>query len=141
MIPLFIAAVVAWYAVDIIAGTGLATGFAVGYLDTLKSALAVFDTIVIFVFAAAFGGVIIRSFRLNTHPVLGILGLVFLPVAVFGAAYASNVFGIFTGLDFLGTALNQFTLSATFFQNSALITAGAGVLVLLVMVGGGLIRR
>lgn len=141
MLPLFMAAVISWYFLDLIAGLGLGTTFSANYISTLKSIVGIFDSIVIFVFVIAFSIVVIRSFKLNAHPVLGIIGLIFLPVIVIAAAYTSNIFGVFTGLNFLSGALNQFPMTFAFFNNTALIAAGTGVLVLLVIVGGGMIRR
>jgi len=141
MIPVVIAAVIGWYALDLIAGLGIATGFAKGYISTLKNLITVFDSIAIFIFAIAFGSVIIRSFKANAHPLLGIIGLMFMPVVVIGAAYAANVFGVFSGLGFLSGALNHFAFASAFFNNTAVIASAAGVLVLLVMVGGGLRGR
>lgn len=141
MIPLFFMSVVAFYAVTVIQDLGLAVGFSIGFLDTIKNAITVFDSIIIFVFAAGFGAAIIRSFRVNTPGVLAFAGLVVLPIVVYISAYASNAFGVFANLSIFQGIINNFPLATVFFQNSALIAAGTGVLVLLVMVGGGLIRR
>jgi len=140
MIPLFFASVVGFYALSTLENLGLATGFAVGLIDTLKNTIQVFDAIILLVFGVSFAGVIIRSFRVNTPMVFAALGLLFLPVVVFGSALISNAVGVFSNLPLLSGAASNFPLSLTFFQNTGLIAAGAGVLVILVMVGGGLAR-
>jgi len=141
IIPLFVVLTVTFWILSQIASLGLATGFAANYITTLQGIISSFDILIMFTFSVMFAAVIIRSFRLKTHPVLGILGLFGLPIAVIVASYVANIAGIFTGFDFLGTALNQFQYTVLFLQNTGLVTAVTGVLVLLVMVGGGLIAR
>jgi len=140
MIPLFIASVIGYYALSTIQGLGLAQGFAVDLLVTLKSTIQVFDTIVLLVFGVSVGAVVIRSFQVNTPMVFAVIGLFFLPVIVFSSAFLSNAVAIFANLSFMTNAANQFPMSLIFFQNAGLIAAGVGVLVLLVMVGGGFLR-
>jgi len=140
MIPLFMSSVIGFYILNTIQGLGLAQGFAVDLLVTLKSTIQVFDTIVLLVFGVSIGAVVIRSFRINTPLVFAVVGLFFLPVIVFSSAFLSNAVAIFANLPIMSSAANNFPLALTFFQNTGLIAAGTGVLVLLVMVGGGLVR-
>lgn len=141
IITMFIGLSVAWWILDILAGMGVATAWASGYIGTLQGIISTFDTIILFTFAVLFGAVIIRSYRLQTHPVLGIVGLIAIPAAVLATGYASNLVAIFTGFDFLGQALNQFPYTLSFIKNSPAIIGAASILVLLVMMGGGVLAR
>lgn len=141
VISSFIALTIAWYALELIAGLGIATAWATNYIGMLQTVLSSFGTVILFSFAILFGLVIIKSFRLGTHPVLGLAGLIGVPVAVIGTGYASNAVAIFTGLDFLGNALNQFDTLLLFIKNSPTIVAIGSILVLFVMVGGGVLAR
>ena len=138
---MFIGLTVAYWILGQIAGLGIATAWSSQYIGTLQGIISGMDTVILFTFAVMFGAVVIRSYRLKTHPVLGIVGLLGIPIVVIGAGYASNLVAIFTGLEQLGPALNQFQYTLTFIKNSPLILGAASVLVLLVMMGGGVIAR
>lgn len=139
VLPLFVAGILSYYIITLLEGTGLAVGFAVPFLNTIKNIVTVFDEIAIFAFTVSFGAVILRSFRLNISPIFGAIGLLLLPIIVYAAAFTSNIAGFFTSITFLQGAANQFPLTYSLFQNSAAISAGLGLIVLLVMVGGGMV--
>lgn len=141
VITSFIALTIAWYALELIAGLGIATTWATNYIGMLQTVLSSFGTVILFSFAVLFGLVVMKSFRLGTHPVLGLAGLIGVPVAVIGTGYASNAVAMFTQLEFLGKALNQFDTLLLFIKNSPTIVAIGSVLILLVMVAGGVIAR
>lgn len=141
IITMLIGLSIAWWILDLVAGMGIATAWASNYIGTLQGIISSMDTVILFSFAVLFGAVAIRSYRLKTHPVLGIVGLLGLPVVVIGAGYASNIAAIFTGIEMIGPALNQFEYTLTFVKNSPLIIGIAAVLILLVMVGGGRLVR
>nr|ADE29250.1 hypothetical membrane protein [uncultured virus] len=125
---MFIGLTIAWWILDIIAGMGIATSWASNYIATLQGIISAFDTIILFTFAVLFGAVIIRSYRLKTHPVLGVVGLIAIPAAVLATGYASNLVAIFTNLPFLGSALNQFPYTLQFIKNSPAIIGAASIL-------------
>jgi len=107
----------------------------------LQGIVASLDFLVPFAFAVMFAAVAIRSFQTKTHPVLGVLGLVFVPVAVILTGYLSNVVALLEGFTFFQTIFNQFGFTITFFRSSPLIVGAASILILLVMVGGGVLAR
>jgi len=137
IITMLVGMSIAYWVLDMMAGMGIATTWASNYISTIQGIISAFDFIALFSFGILFGAVIIRSYRLNTHPVYGIVGLLGIPVVVIATGYASNIVAIFTQFEVLGEALNQFNYIILFVQNSPLIIGAASVLVLLVMVGGG----
>lgn len=141
LIPLFVVLALSYWILDFIAGLGIATGFASQYIGTLQGIIASLDLLVPFTFAVMFGAVAIRSYTTKTHPVLGIVGLLGLPVTVIATAWLSNTVSIMSGFQFLGPIFNEFEFTITFFRSSPLIVGLAGTLILLVMVGGGVLAR
>ena len=141
IITMFIGLSIAYWALELMAGMSIASSWATGYIGTLQGIISAFDTVIIFTFAVMFGAVIIRSYRLKTHPVLGIVGLLGLPIVVIATGYASNIVAIFTNLEFLGSSVNWANYSLTFVQNSPAIIGATSVLVLLIMIGGGVLAR
>lgn len=141
LIPLFVVMAIAYWVLDFIAGLGIATGFASSYIGTLQGIITSLDLLVPITFAVMFGAVTVRSFTTKTHPVLGIVGLIGLPVTVIATAYISNTVSIMSGFQFFGPIFNQFNFTITFIRSSPLIVSAAGILVLLVMVGGGVLAR
>jgi len=131
----------AYWILDFLSTLGLATGFASQYIGTLQGLIASLDLLVPFTFAVMFGAVAIRSFTTKTHPVLGIVGLIGLPVTVIVTAYLSNTVAVLSGFQFLAPIFNQFQYTITFMRSSPLIIAAAGTLILLIMVGGGVLAR
>ena len=124
-----------------LAGLGIATAWASNYIGTLQGIIGGMGNVILFTFAVLFGAVVIRSYRLKTHPVFGIVGLLGIPVAVIVTGYISNIAALFTQFEFLGEALNQFQYVLLFIQNSPTIVAIGSVIVLLVMMGGGILAR
>jgi len=145
IIPFFVFAVIGWYILDFIAGLGIASafgnGYAVNFINGLKSTMAGFDLIIMFTLGIFLAAIFVRSFRTRTHPVLGVVGLLALPLFVIGASMVANFVSVFTTFGFLSEALNKFTYTVTFFKSTATVTTAVGVLVLLVMVGGGVLAR
>jgi len=141
LIPLFITLALAYWILEFLAGLGLATGWASNYIGMLQGIVASMDFLVPFAFAVMFGAVAIRSFQTKTHPVLGVLGLIFIPVAVLLTGYLSNVVAMLEGFSFFSTIFNQFGYTVTFFRSSPLIIGAASILILLIMVGGGVLAR
>jgi hypothetical protein len=141
LIPLFVVLALAYWILDFLAGLGLATGFAANYIGMLQNIVATMDFLVPFTFAVMFGAVAIRSFQTKTHPVLGVLGLIFIPVAVLLTGYLSNVVALLEGFSFFSTIFNEFGYTITFFRSSPLIIGAASILILLIMVGGGVLAR
>jgi len=140
MIPLFMTSVIVYYIVSVLAGMPIVTGFAAGYLQTLQGMIATIDTIIIFTFAAGIGGIILRSFRITAHPIFAVIGLIGLPILLYTVAMTSNLYSIFTEIDILSQALNQFTYTAAFFNNSVLITSAVAILIIFVIIGRGAIK-
>jgi hypothetical protein len=141
LIPLFVVLAISYWILDFIAGLGIATGFASQYIGTLQGIITSLDLLVPFTFAVMFGAVAIRSFQTKTHPVLGVVGLLGLPVTVIVTAWLSNSVSILSGFQFFAPIFNQFTYTITFVRSSPLIVGSAGTLILLVMVGGGVLAR
>jgi len=140
MIPLFISSVIVYYIVTVLSGMPIVTGFASSYLTILQAFIATLDTIIIFTFAAGIGGIILRSFRITAHPIFAIVGLIGLPILLYTVAMTSNIYSQFTQIQILSTALNQFPLTAAFFNNSVLITAAVAILIIFVIIGRGALK-
>jgi len=140
MIPLFISSVIVYYIVTVLSGMPIVTGFASTYLTSLQAFIATLDTIIIFTFAAGIGGIILRSFRITAHPIFAIVGLIGLPILLYTVAMTSNIYSQFTQIQILSTALNQFPLTAAFFNNSVLITAAVAILIIFVIIGRGALK-
>lgn len=141
LIPLFVVLAIAYWVLNFLAGLNIATGFAANYINMLQGIVAGMDFLVPFTFAIMFGAVAIRSFQTKTHPVLGVLGLIFIPVAVLLTGYLSNVVALLEGFTFFSTIFNEFGYTITFFRSSPLIIGAASILILLIMVGGGILAR
>jgi len=140
VISLFVGLSIAYKALEMMAGLGIASTWASNYIGTVQGIISTMDIFILFTFGVMFGLIVIRSFSLTTHPVLAVAGLFGLPVVVVVTGYTSNFVSIFTSFDFLGSAVNQFQYTLLFIQNSPLIIGIGSVLVLLVMVGGGVLR-
>lgn len=141
LIPLFVVLAISYWVLNFLASLNIATGFASTYIGTLQGIIASLDLLVPFTFAAMFAAVTIRSFMTKTHPVLGVVGLLGLPVTVIVTAYLSNTVSILSGFQFLSPIFNEFGFTISFIRNSPLIVAATGTLILLVMVGGGVLAR
>lgn len=141
MIPLFISSVIVYYIVSVLSGMPIVTGFASSYLSTLQGFIATLDSIIIFTFAAGIGGIILRSFRITAHPIFAIVGLIGLPILLYTVAMTSNIYSQFTQISILTNALNQYPLTAAFFNNSVLITASVAILIIFIIIGRGALSK
>jgi len=141
LIPLFVVLAIAYWILNFLSGLGIASGFGASYITTLQGIISSLDLLVPFTFAVMFGAIAVRSFLTKTHPVLGIVGLLGLPVTVIVTAYVSNTVAIMSGFQFFGPIFNQFGFTITFIKSSPLIVGAAGTLILLIMVGGGVLAR
>lgn len=141
MIPLFISSVIVYYIVSVLSGMPIVTGFASTYLSTLQGFIATLDSIIIFTFAAGIGGIILRSFRITAHPIFAIVGLIGLPILLYTVAMTSNIYSQFTQISILTNALNQYPLTAAFFNNSVLITAAVAILIIFIIIGRGALSK
>jgi len=115
--------------------------FPVEMAHTVQGYSGALDAIVLVAFTALVGRILLRSFQINMHPIFGIVGLLGLPVLVIVAAQVSNVAGVFTNLSLVQSAVNHFPASYAFFQNLPKIAAVIGLIILIVMVGTGKVRR
>jgi hypothetical protein len=93
------------------------------------------DGVVLIAFAALVGRIFLKSFKINMHPLFGIVGLIALPGLVIVLAQASNIVAVFTQLNLVQQAVNKFPASYAFFKNLPEIGAVMALLILIVMVG------
>ena len=141
LVPLGLMPILVYAILAMISSLGIAPGFAAGYITTLQNTLMTYNTIFFLAAGLTGGGIILRSFQTNVHPVFALVGLFLgMPLVIYGTSYISNLFQKIIGHSFLSSAANQFTPIVLFFQNNTLITAVFLVIVLLIMVGGSMRR-
>lgn len=139
IIPLFIAAVMISVLMGFLSDLAIiqAYSFPQQMIQTVLSYQAFLDGVVLLAFAAIVGRIFVKSFRINMHPVLGVVGILALPALVITLAQASNIVGVFANLSIVGSSVNQFPASFTLFQNLPLVGSAMALLILIVMVGVG----
>lgn len=137
IIPLFISAVMVSVLMGFLQDLSIVQAYAFPQA-LIKQVLAYagfLDGVVLVAFAAIVGRIFIKSFQISMHPVLGVVGLLALPVLAITLAQASNIVGVFTDLSIVGTAVNDFPASFALFQNLPLAGSAMALLILIVMVG------
>lgn len=148
LVPLFMVSVLTYTVIDFIGGLGLFAmlgpanmSWGQEYLALIKTFVTQLDTVILLIFATLIGRLTIQSFRTDMHPIYGIVGLFSIPVLIFLSGFGSNIIAIFTDIEILAAASNQFTYSYTFFQNTPAIVGWIAVFILLVMIGSGVLLR
>lgn len=141
--PLFIASVLVSVLMEQLMALSIVNQYAlpVKLATTVQGYAGALDAIVLVAFVALIGRILLQSFQINMHPIFGIVGLIGLPAIVIVSGQISNVAGVFTELEIVGSAVNSFPASYAFFQNLPSIAAVMGLLILIVMVGTGQIRQ